>query len=599
MPPGSVTISCRQLTTGAEFRSSSDVGSKQLANLQDSIAASRNAAYAVDMSRLSSTLGPCFVAFACAVGCKPSAPPSPPHAATSAPAAPSKWSVKSGEPLRDSEIPATVTACAAGELDDATVTAVVQRLAEARDSRGEPCFLKALKDYKPDATEELVGFAARAVAAMQLKSASGPLFEVFRKIRTSQRKTRDVYRPVHSAMITLLDRAWEDDLISILERPIDRKVPTSLTDEMFWQSTAAECLGLMKSEKAVRPLIKITLSPPKAAAHMTAVLALVEIGKPAVAPTVAVLRGQDQDLLVYSMTENVEASDTRTRPDVAPEAWHIGAAALILATMGRPETTTPLLDAIGKVDPQSRAIIALQLTKVPKTPEVLKAFKDTFERTPGGIVLPGTSLSAREALLEASPLFFDSSLVPWITKSTIKLTSTETDIALVRKAALTAVLKLATTEQVKLVNALYNYPATLDGKKTTVGKEVEQEYKLTLELLSSCTNNVECYVNRLDDPAFQDETTQFVGIKSAHMIGALGSPSIKVKLLASLPKISSSAVHSVTAWLVDVFSPKGDAEAATTLQKLVDEAEAAKDQNAIQLTAPLRTVIYRLNARAE
>jgi hypothetical protein len=552
------------------------------------------------MARASRILGFFFSTFACAAGCKPSAPPSPPSAPTSTAAAkPSTWSIKSGEPLRDAEIPATVAACAAGELDDSTFAAVVQRLESARDRRGEPCFIKALKDYKPDATEDLVGSAARAVEAMELKSASGPLFEVFRKIRASQRKTKDAYRSVHHAMVTLLDKAWEDDLIAVLERPIDRKTPTSLTDEMFWQTTAAECLGLMKSEKAVRPLIKITLSPPKAAAHVSAVLALVEIGKPAVAPTVAVLRGQDQDLLVYSMTENVQATDANTRPDVAAEAWHIGAAALILATMGRPETTTPLLDAIGKVDPQSRAIIALQLTKVPKTPEVLKAFKETFERTPGSLTLPSTSLSAREALLDVSPMFFDSSLVPWIVKSTTKLTSDQTDIALVRKAALTAALKLATADQLRQVNVLYNYPATLEGKKTTVGKDVEQEYKLTRDLLTSCVNNVDCYVSRLDDPAFQDETTQFVGIKSAHMIGALGSPSIKLKLLETLPKISNSAVRGLTASVIDVFSPKGDAETANSLQKLLDEAEASKDQNAIQLNAPLRTVIYRLNARAQ
>src|SRR5262249_28485313 len=122
---------------------------------------------------------------------------------------------------------------------------------------------------------------------------------------------------------------------------------------------------------------------------------------------------------------------------------------------GRAETTPTLLDAMGKVDPQSRAIIALQLPKVPRTPEVLKAFKDTFERTPGGVALPSTSLSAREALLEASASFFDSSLVPWIVKSATKLTSDQTDIALVRKAALMASLKLATPDQFRLVNSLY------------------------------------------------------------------------------------------------------------------------------------------------
>lgn len=561
----------------------------------------------MDMFRASKTLGPFVLAVVCALGCKPSAPPTSPSTSSTsaAPAAASsrKWSPSSGEPLREADIPPTVAACAAGELDDATVSAVVLRLGSAGDRRGEPCFLKALKDYKPDATEEAVAAAARAVVSMELKSASEALFEAFQKIHASETKARSASLAVHAAMVMLHDPAWEEKLIAVLDRPIDRKAPAALTDEMFWQTTAAECLGLIKSEKAVRSLIKVTLSPLKAAAQLTAVLALVGIGKPAIAPTIAVLRGQDQDLLVYSMTENVQATDANTRPDVAPEAWHIGAASQILATMGRPETTTPLLEALGKLDnaklegAQSRATIALTLTKVPRTPEVVKVFKDAFERAPAGLSLPGTSLSAREALIEASPLFFDATLVPWIVKVTTKLTSEEMAIALVRRAALGASLKLALPNQMRIVNALYNYPATIDGKKTTVGKDLEAEYKLTTELLASCGTNVDCYINRLDDPASQDEATEFIGIKSAHMIGVLGSAAVKPKLLDAIPKITNGAIRDLAATLVDFFSPKGDADAADALQKIVDEAEAARDKNAILLNASLRSVIYRINAR--
>lgn len=555
------------------------------------------------MSRASKTLGPFVLAVVCALGCKPSAPPpSPTTPSAPPPAASHKWSPGSGE-LRDADIPPTVAACAAGELDEATVKAVVQRLATTGDRRGEPCFLKALKDYKAGADDDAIGAAAKAVAAMELKSASGPLLDAFKGFHASQAKSRSTPQAIRGAMVLLRDKAWADDLIAMLDKPIDRKAVESLTDEIFWQSTAAECLGLLKSEKAVRPLIKVTLSPQKAAAHPSAVLALVEIGKPAIAPTVAVLRGQDQELLVYSMTENVRATDASTRPDVAPEAWHFGAASQILATMGRPETTAPLLEAMNKFNlsksegMQSRATIALQLTKVPRTPEVIKAFQDTFTRLPAGLSLPGTSLSAREALLEAAPMFFDASLVPWIVKTTTKLRSDANDIALVRKAALLAALTLALPDQMKTVDALYNHPATIEGKKTTVGKDLEAEYKLTKELLESCSANADCYINRLDDPAGQDEASQFTGIKSAHMIGVLGSAALKPKLLDAIPKIMNSTTRELAAQLVDYFSPKGDAEAADALQKLIDEAEAARDQNAILLNAPLRTVISRLHAR--
>src|SRR5262245_2324355 len=109
------------------------------------------------MFRASTPLGLLVFAFACALGCKPSTPPSTTTATTTS-AAPTarKWSIKSGEPLRDADIPPTVTACAAGELDDETFAAFVQRLADAADRRGEPCFIKALKDYKPESGGDAV-----------------------------------------------------------------------------------------------------------------------------------------------------------------------------------------------------------------------------------------------------------------------------------------------------------------------------------------------------------------------------------------------------------------------------------------------------------
>src|SRR6185436_1333397 len=103
-------------------------------------------------------------------------------------------------------------------------------------------------------------------------------------------KAGATYRDVHDAMVALLDKSWEPQLITYLGRPVDPKDGNLMRDELFWQITSAEVLGLMKSEAAVKPLIKILLSPAKADAGTTAVLALVKIGKPSIASTTALLR---------------------------------------------------------------------------------------------------------------------------------------------------------------------------------------------------------------------------------------------------------------------------------------------------------------------
>src|SRR6202012_3469376 len=76
------------------------------------------------------------------------------------------------------------------DKDDRTNSKLIKFLSDTRDPKAEPCFIKTLKDYKPDATEEDVRSVSRAVAGMKLKSASGPLMDVFTKIHHSKPKAQ-------------------------------------------------------------------------------------------------------------------------------------------------------------------------------------------------------------------------------------------------------------------------------------------------------------------------------------------------------------------------------------------------------------------------
>ncbi|HVY46433.1 MAG TPA: hypothetical protein VHB21_11165, partial [Minicystis sp.] len=92
------------------------------------------------------------------------------------------------KPLLDQIVAPLNQACVAGNLDERTNSKLIKFLSDARDPRGEACIIKALKDYKPDQTEEDVRWAARAVGAMKLKGAAGPLYEVFTKLKPSKPK---------------------------------------------------------------------------------------------------------------------------------------------------------------------------------------------------------------------------------------------------------------------------------------------------------------------------------------------------------------------------------------------------------------------------
>lgn len=502
------------------------------------------------------------------------------------------------KPLLDKIIEPMTQKCVAGNLDERTNSKLIKFISDTRDPRGSACLIKALKDYKPDSTEEDLRWAVRGLGAMKSKDAAGPLMEVFTKIQHAKPKASTVTRDVHDAMVDINDPSWEAQLITMLGRPIaDLKDINTLKNELFWQITAAELLGLQKSEKAVVPLLKVVLSPLKADAATTAILALTKIGKPAIQPTIRLLQGEDKELIEYSKIENLKTAGDKPNAEQkkAAETAHVAAAALVLATIGREESAQPLLAALEKADDVPRAVIARELTKLPKTPATIAAFQQAYDKTPVTLTLPPAGAPAKAMLAETAGSFFDASLVPWLVKSALSVRGEEDDVAQVRDVSLLTALKLMKADQIAEVDRLAN---TRSGSGT-VGKSFEKEMKIAKDLLNACGDKADCYLGKLSDPASQTKDGQFQGIKSAYMLGVLGTPDVRQQIIDVMPKVSNAAVRFVAVSVIDALSPKGDADVASKLQKIVDDGEASKDAEKIAANAPFKTVIYRLNARAQ
>ncbi|KYF90450.1 hypothetical protein [Sorangium sp. So ce388] len=503
------------------------------------------------------------------------------------------------KPLLDKIIEPMTQKCVAGDLDERTNSKLIKFISDTRDPRGEACLIKALKDYKPESTEEDVRWAVRGLGAMKSKAAAGPLMDVFLKLQHGKPKGSTISRDVHDAMVEINDPSWEGQLITTIGRPInDPKDVATMRNELFWQITAAELLGWQRSEKAVVPLLKVVLSPLKADAATTAILALTKIGKPAIQPTISLLQGDHKELIEYSKVENLKGAGDKPGAEQkkAAETAHVAAAALVLATIGRQESAQPLLAALEKAEDLPRAIIARELTKVPKTPEIIAAFQAAYDKTPASLEIPPAGINARVMLAEAASNFFDASVVPWIVKTGLEAKGEEDDVAQIRDVSLQTALKLMKPDQIADVDRLANTRTSGGG---TVGKSMEKEIKIAKDLLGACGAKVECYIGKLSDPASQAKETQFQGIKAAYMVGVLGTPEVRQQIIDAMPKISNAAVRFVSVSVIDALSPKGDAEVATKLQKIVDEGEASKDAEKIAGNAPFKTVIYRLSARAQ
>jgi HEAT repeat protein len=476
---------------------------------------------------------------------------------------------------------------------------LVRLLASMRDRRGAPCLVGALSAYEPGRTEDEVGAAAKALGAMGWREAAGPLFEVFVKLQYSTEPGKRIEKDLHDAMVALVDPAWEGRLVALLGTPVALGDIQRRRDELYWQSTAAELLGILRSEKAIEPLLRVMLSPMKADMQSTALHALIRIGKPVVELASALLRGDSKALVAYAQEEFQRAP--RGLSLNGHPALHMEPAALVLGSIGREECAAPLLDALPKADPLVRTIIARELVKVPQTPQTMKAFRKAFEATPIDSTIPLTippSKRAREVMLEGASYLFDASLVPWIVQTALAARGDEKYLETNRTAAFSTAMMLMTRKQIAAVEKLSATKVhDLDRNPVELGKLYQIEWTSTKEVLASCNDDVECWLGELTKSGSQ--AARWRSIKAAYMLGVLGRPEIRTRLVDAMPKIGNAAVVYVTARAVDRLSPKGDPVLADRLEALVREAEQSKDQHRIAQRSFLKEIVYRLRARAQ
>jgi hypothetical protein len=480
------------------------------------------------------------------------------------------------------EIAAPLTAaCLGGSLDPRTRSRVVKLLSDSRDPRGGPCLVRILEGYRPGENEDDIRVAADAAGAMKLSAAGPPLLEVFATMRPSQPKAATMARDVHDATLVLVDASWEPRLLTLVARPMGADLHgEERKDEAFWQITAAEALGMLRSEKAIAPLIEAVRSVDKPEVAPAALTALIQIGKPAMAPAVALLRSE--------APARAPGPDART-----PSGREAGA--LILGTIGRGEAAPHLIEALGSTDDYERAAFAREIVKLPSTPATVKAFQSACDRAPL-VFSYGDEGRGRAALISFAPQLFDSSITPWIVSSAMAAKGVAGEVEAVRGASLIAAMKLMTAEQVGTVEKLARVQVgTAKGKPITLGQGFERDYRVAKDLVMGCAGRVDCYLDSLADPISQSLETQFRGVKAAMMVGVLGGAGDAVRLVDRIPALHNTAVRVAALIALDHLCPQGNPEVVRRLEALSADAGS----NAAGGALALKVTRYRLLARAQ
>lgn len=482
----------------------------------------------------------------------------------------------------------------ADTLDSKTRVTLIKLLSGYRDKRAEPAFKRAFEDFakspRGGREDQDIKWAAIAVGDLKLESLAGPMLEAFGKFRASTQLGGVTYKDFNSALVEMPSKSWVGPLIAKIEvevtRPQQKKDANAVgeyMDQQFWQTTAASLLGRIGDPAAVEPLIKVVLDPVKVDFHQTAVVSLIQLGKPASETALKLLRNDHSKLLAFC-TERIKAL-TGTDPKGKP--CH-QTAAIIVGSIGRPEAVGSMVAALqAETDEPTKAVIARELAKLPPTPESTAAFKNALEGlSPNAEIPPGQP--AGEALIEASSMFFDAGLVDWLLERAKAARGDADDRKALQQAILISVLKLAKIDQLGQVkSAIEKY-----------GTSIEKDLLVQAEaLLKACGDRAPCYVEAIQKSENQERKMQFVGIKAGYMTAILGNEQTRDEIVSRLDSIENSAVRFVAAQAIDHLSPKGSKASVDRLNAIIQKNAASPDRDKALGDAPLKQVMYRIAAR--
>lgn len=475
-----------------------------------------------------------------------------------------------------------------GDLDEKTRIDLLKSLASTRDPRAKDAIIKAMTDFAAGkANHEEMTQAAGYVKALKLKEAAPALLEAFTKIQVSDKNLGPPYKATRDALLAIPDPSWKPKLIELLNRPIgvvdekkaDKAALDKARNEVYWQTVAAELLGELQATDAIKPLFNAVLMPEKKNVAGTAVVSLIKIGKPAVVPLLDVLAGKD-----------AEAAALAAKAGEAGKYAHIQNAALVLGNIGRSEARDPMIAALNAADNDAvRAVIGREMSKLPASPEAVKALETAFEKVAVDALIPPGE-PAKIILAAAAEKFMDASIVPWLLKSVATLKTAKgdkNDIDNIQAALLQTAMKLMKKDQLEEVKKV------LDAEGDDLSKK---GFTQVSTLLNACGDNVGCYLAKIEDPSVQEKNDQFVGIKAVYMLGQLGNEGTKAEIVKRLGKIKNDAIKFEALNAIDHLSPNGDKKIADELQAILDEQATRGKETPVD--PAMRQIISRLRTRA-
>lgn len=299
----------------------------------------------------------------------------------------------------------------------------------ATASSGDPAlapWVRVIEGYVMDAEppgeghdqllEAIETLGERPGAVRADPAASKALFDLFEATHFTWPKARrrKLYRRLSLALQRVAAPAWEARLLALVEVPIAslrREEAPATFDRLYWHVTAIPLLGALQSEAAIDPLLRLILSPFQEPTVNDAVLALLQIGPPALEEALRFLAGERDDLEAYAVAEYRRFAADRGQAPHDELARFVAreTAVTLVANFSHEACVQPLVSLATEGRPADAAFAASSLHLVPQGPAVTEAFLAAYDRFGWDDELPGEG-APKALLLGVAAAFYDDAV---------------------------------------------------------------------------------------------------------------------------------------------------------------------------------------------
>ncbi len=474
---------------------------------------------------------------------------------------------------------------------------ILDVLVEMRDTRSLPALTKAL-EWQNEISEEHAVRAARVIRELTLDEAQRG--QVVPALATALgRVTRE--RPV--------DNQMRIEFLNTLGRLADRRATEAMVRVLLLQDErqnflinrlAAEQLGHLEDPEAVPALIQalflFAANNPGMRMNDVAAQALVRIGRPALEPLLATLRGENAE--VNAVAAQYIAAVRARQPDAAAQmsvqSIVSNEAGYALGQLGFREAIDPLIAETNQIDPGERpdsreedptdtarmmgaaiALVSINREEA-DTPRIRAALLTVFRRS---------DVALQNQLLVGMQHTMDPGLLDFLHTTAQRPRNPDDEIPDQRILAFRAYAFLANRSEIARLRAI------LAVEPEGICRDSFTEFEPILAVAEECDQDLACWQNKLGD------SNSLVVRKAAYMAARYGrgNPAAITALVARIGH-SDEQVRGEVLYALDYAAPGGSPEAVARIEEL-GAAEAGRSVWE-HVEALARAIQARLEARS-